>query len=63
MPDTASDPDAAPNLNAMILAAHACDDATALADLYRQAADLQDADGNTDAACFFLTQALVFALQ
>lgn len=53
---------AAGGLEDLLLAAHARRDTDALADLYRQAADLQEADGDLDAACFYLTQALVFAL-
>ena len=50
-------------LDAAILEAHASDDITALIALYTQAADLTETDGDIDAACFFLTQAFVFALE
>lgn len=45
-----------------ILSAHADDDAARLAALYERAADLSEAQSDIDEACFFLTQALVFAL-
>lgn len=47
-------------LDAALITAHAQNDIAALIQLYTQAAE--DAD-NTDAACFYLTQAFVFALQ
>ena len=50
----------ADNLNAMILAAHACKDHWGLVELYKRAADLAV---EQDAECFFLTYAYVFALQ
>ena len=46
-----------------ILDAHAQGDGLRLAALYCEAADLYEAAGDVDAACFFLTQAMVFALQ
>lgn len=49
-------------LDAALLAAHAAGDEAALARLYARAGDLAEAAGETDAACFFLTQAYVFAL-
>ena len=53
-------------LDAAILAAHAGEggtgDGARLAALYTSAADMAEADGRIDAACFFLTQAYVFAL-
>ncbi|ASM72061.1 MULTISPECIES: hypothetical protein [Roseobacteraceae] len=48
------------DLNAQLLAAHAAGDHRALVDLYARAADGAQ---NVDAACFFLTQAYVFALE
>lgn len=48
------------NLNAQLLAAHDAGDLQDLVRLYQSAAD-QAAD--TDAACFYLTQAYVFALE
>jgi hypothetical protein len=48
------------HLNAGILAAHARRDHTLLIDLYTQAADVAE---DEDAECFFLTYALVFALE
>ena len=48
------------DLNARLLAAHAADDRAALVALYAEAADQAN---STDAACFFLTQAYVFALE
>ena len=52
----------AQSLQDAILAAHAKDDAGRLAALYERAADLSEARGDTKEACFFLTQALVFAM-
>lgn len=49
-------------LDAALLAAHAAGDGAALARLYTQAGDAAEASGAVDAACFFLTQAYVFAL-
>ena len=46
-------------LHAAILAAHAAGDKVGLIGLYTQAADQS---GDQDEACFFLTQAYVFAL-
>lgn len=48
------------DLNDRILAAHAKDDRAALVALYTEAADNAD---NTDSACFYLTHAMVFALE
>ncbi|KEJ97779.1 hypothetical protein SAMN05444149_101525 [Pseudosulfitobacter pseudonitzschiae] len=48
------------DLNAQLLAAHSAEDHLALVTLYAQAADLA---ADVDAACFFLTQAYVFALE
>ena len=50
-------------LDQALLAAHAAADSPALVRLYTQAADQAEAGGRTDAACFFLTQAFVFALE
>ncbi len=50
-------------LERALLEAHAQGDGKRLAELYERAADLSEADGDADAASFFLTQALVFALQ
>ncbi len=50
------------DLDQLLLDAHAADDRTRLAGLYAQAADLSEGRGDIDAACFFLTQAFVFAL-
>lgn len=49
-------------LEAAILAAHGRDDEEALAGLYGAAGDLRLGQGDIDAACFFHTQAYVFAL-
>jgi hypothetical protein len=51
-----------PALDGALLAAHARADERALARLYGQAADAAETAGEIDAACFFLTQAYVFAL-
>lgn len=45
-----------------LLAAHGTGDDERLAALYEQAGDFSEAAGAIDEACFFLTQALVFAL-
>ena len=50
-------------LEAVLLAAHGRDDRRALAELYARAADLAEGDGDPDQACFFLTQAYIFALE
>lgn len=50
-------------LNDAILRAHAEDDRAALVRLYRAAGDRAESIDETDAACFFLTQAYVFALE
>ena len=52
-----------PGLDAELLGAHATGDVKRLATLYGRAADQSDAAGQTDRACFFLTQAYVFALE
>lgn len=49
-------------LDAALLAAHAAGDEAALVRLYALAGDAAEAAGNTDAACFYLTHAYVFAL-
>ena len=46
-----------------IIDAHARHDGLQLARLYGDAADCYEKLGDADAACFFLTQAMVFALQ
>lgn len=48
------------DLHAQLLAAHARGDGDALITLYAQAADAAD---DLDAACFYLTHAMVFALE
>ncbi|MGR3344398.1 MAG: hypothetical protein ACU0DI_14460 [Paracoccaceae bacterium] len=58
----ANEPDAPESLDARMLAAHANCDLVGLVDLYTRAADMSEAQGNIDAACFYLTQAFVFAL-
>ncbi|MGI9426678.1 MAG: hypothetical protein ACR2PA_26115, partial [Hyphomicrobiaceae bacterium] len=50
-------------LERAVLDAHAQSDGRQLAKLYTAAADHYEHVGDVDAACFFLTQALVFALQ
>lgn len=47
-------------LDDMLIAAHECEDRTALVGLYAQAADSVN---DLDAACFYLTHAYVFALE
>ena len=53
----------AQDLDREIEIAHKSGDAHRLIELYTRAADLHEQAGNIDAACFFLTNALVFALQ
>ena len=48
------------DLDAQLLRAHAADDRRALVTLYSRAAD---GAPDTDAACFYLTHAYVFALE
>jgi hypothetical protein len=50
------------DLEAAILAAHAAGDEAALARLYGEAGDIRLSAGDIDAACFFHTQAHIFAL-
>ena len=51
------------DLDTAILQAHDNGDAGDLAALYTRAADVAEESGRVDAACFFLTHALVFALE
>lgn len=51
------------DLNARLLAAHAAGDRAALITLYEQAARAADADGEDEAAAFYMTHAYVFALE
>ena len=53
----------AEELEREIIFAHNCADANTLAQLYARAADLHEGSGETDAACFYLTHAFVFALE
>ncbi len=50
-------------LERRLLAAHARKDSRALIALYTEAADLREAEGDIDAACFYLTHAFVYALE
>jgi len=50
-------------LDTALIAAHEARDGSALVGLYVEAADSAEAGGAIDAACFYLTQAYVFALQ
>ncbi|MFC2970211.1 hypothetical protein [Acidimangrovimonas pyrenivorans] len=50
-------------LDRKLLAAHAEGDAAALVALYTRAGDAREAVGDIPAACFYLTQAFVFALE
>ncbi|MCR9124443.1 MAG: hypothetical protein NXH91_19450 [Phyllobacteriaceae bacterium] len=50
-------------LDATLIAAHDEGDPARLSQLYERAADALTKTGDTDAACFFLTQAYVFALE
>jgi hypothetical protein len=51
------------DLEGPLLAAHQHNDTAELVRLYTAAADLSEAAGDLDAACFYLTHAFVFALQ
>jgi hypothetical protein len=51
------------HLDQALLAAHAARDIAALVPLYTSAGDEFEAQGDIDAACFYLTQAFVFALE
>jgi diadenosine tetraphosphate (Ap4A) HIT family hydrolase len=51
------------HLDQALIEAHAQNDGHALVALYTQAADLSEAQGDIDAACFYLTHAFVFALE
>lgn len=50
-------------LDASLIAAHADGDCAQLSGLYDRVASALMRAGDTDAACFFLTQAYVFALE
>lgn len=50
------------DLELALLKAHAEEDKPALVDLYTEAGNRCEADGDTNAACFYLTHAYVFAL-
>ncbi|MBO6637200.1 MAG: hypothetical protein JJ920_04620 [Roseitalea sp.] len=50
-------------LDASLVAAHEDGDPARLSALYERAANALTKAGDTDAACFFLTQAYVFALE
>ncbi len=50
-------------LDAALLQAHSENDSRTLVGLYAQAADLAQTDGDTEAMCFYLTHAYVFALE
>ncbi|WP_170790772.1 hypothetical protein [Ruegeria lacuscaerulensis] len=50
-------------LDHLLLEAHARDDHDALIRYYTLAADEREAARDTDAACFYLTHAFVFALE
>ncbi len=51
------------SLDQRLLDAHARNDPVALSVLYTEAADVREAAGDIDAACFYLTHAYVYALQ
>ena len=51
------------DVDALIIDAHRCGDNAALVTLCAHAADRAEADGDPDAADFFLTQAYVYALE
>ncbi|MBT0957655.1 hypothetical protein IV417_09665 [Alphaproteobacteria bacterium KMM 3653] len=51
------------DLQQRFLEAHSNDDKPALVSLYTHAANRMEAESEIDAACFFLTQAYIFALE
>lgn len=51
------------SLDAALLDAHGRKDREALIELYTRAADAREAEGQTEAADFYLTHAYVFALE
>ncbi|PUB15420.1 hypothetical protein [Yoonia sediminilitoris] len=51
------------DLETALLDAHASGDNAALVQLYTQAANQAAQEGQTDASCFFLTHAFIFALE
>ena len=51
------------DLDAQLLQAHENKDHDQLVVLYTQAADEKEAQGDIEAACFYLTHAFVFALE
>ena len=51
-----------PTSDQQLQLAHESGDTALLSKLYGQAADTYEASGDIDAACFYLTQAYVFAL-
>lgn len=55
--------DALHMLDRRLLDAHAAADVGRLVALYAEAADLSEAAGREEAACFYLTHAYVFALE
>ena len=50
-------------LDRALLEAHGRHDVDALTTLYSEAAALRESEDDIDAACFYLTQAFVFALE
>lgn len=63
MPEAAISAPSSGALDAALLDAHAAGDGPRLASLYDEAADRFSAAGDIDAACFYWTQALIFALE
>ena len=63
MPEIAAPPISTDPLDAELLDAHSAGDGPRLASLYGEAADRFSLAGNIDAACFYWTQALLFALE
>lgn len=59
----ATEPTKRAQLEKALLEAHAVGDGQLLAQLYEQAADMSEAEGDHEGAAFYLTHALVFALQ
>ncbi|MFK7856180.1 MAG: hypothetical protein AB8B79_18840 [Granulosicoccus sp.] len=50
-------------LEAQLLRAHKLSESSLLANLYTRSADLAEQNNDVDAACFYLTQALIYALE
>ena len=50
-------------LDARLIAAHKAGKSSTMAALYREAADMAEAEGDAERAAFFMTHAWIFALE